>query len=384
MKSQPLSILGVGCVTAHGRKWETVWDKIHAGEMPARETVQGPGCPPVAVYKTGLPDIPAAASARLRRSGSISYFACAAAADASQQAGLLPGGRTAFVFATSDGSVSYTRRFFEEVASRGAGSPLLFPETVYNAPASHVAAMLGLVGTVLTLVNDASAGMDALATASDLLHSGEADRCLVVAAEELDWITCEGYRRWKLIAAASSHGAVLTEGAVALVLGPPSPAHVQIARVHPGKTLRRHSSARQTFRRVLDELADGKTPDLAVVSASGTRSGILEESLVRESFPGTRLLSPKRFAGEAFAVSSLLQCLCAWQELRQPVETTTFRLDAFPKRRDAASPTTPLLSDVPADPADSGGSVIVPVIGWSGQLGGAFLTSACHLRRRNF
>ena len=340
MKGQPLSILGVGCVTAHGRGWETVWKKILAGEMPAREAAQGAGCPPVAVYKTGLPDIPSAASARLRRSGSISYFACAAAADAAQQAGLVPDGRTALVFATSDGSVSYTRRFFEEVVSRGAGSPLLFPETVYNAPASHVAAMLGLDGTVLTLVNDASAGMDALATASDLLHSGAADRCLVVAAEELDWITCEGYRRWKMTAAGSHQGTVLTDGAVALVLGPPSPAHVQIARIHPGRTLRRHSSPRQTVHRFLEELADGETPDLAVLSASGTRSGILEESLVRECFPGTRLLSPKRFAGEAFAVSSLLQCLCAWQELKQ------------------------------------GGRAIVPVIGWSGQLGGAFLTSA--------
>ena len=143
-----VSILGVGCVTSLGREWNTVWNKIRAGEKPERETVQAPGCrEPVEVYKTALPDIPSAASARLRRSGSISYFACAAAADAVQEAGPLPAARTALVFATSDGSVSYTRRFYEEVVERGAGSPLLFPETVYNAPASHVAAMLGWTGS---------------------------------------------------------------------------------------------------------------------------------------------------------------------------------------------------------------------------------------------
>ena len=342
MKGAPLSILGVGCVTALGREWDTVWKRICTGERPVPEMLQGQGCgEPVEVYKTALPDIPAAASARLRRSGSISYFACAAAADAVQEAGPLPSARTALVFATSDGSVSYTRRFYEEVVARGAGSPLLFPETVYNAPASHVAAMLGLDGVVWTLVNDASAGMDALATASELLASGAADRCLVVAAEELDWITCEGYRRWKMTASPSDRdrGAVLAEGAIALVLGPPSSAHVQISRVHPGRTLRRHSPAGQTVRHVLEELACGTTPDLAVLSASGARSGSIEESLVRECFPRVRFLAPKRFAGEAFAASSLLQCLCAREALKLP------------------------------------GTAIVPVLGWSGQIGGAFLTS---------
>ena len=340
MTGAGLSIRGIGCVTAHGRDWDTVWEKIRNGEKPEGEFLQGPGCPaPVEVYKTAVPDIPSGAVARLRRSSSISYFACAAAADAVHQSGPLPVGRTALIFAASDGAVTYTRRFFEDVVARGAGSPLLFPETVYNAPASHVAAMLGLDGVVLTLVNDASAGMNALSTASDLIHSGEADRCLVVATEELDWISCEGYRRWNIAASrtGSRNRAALAEGAVALVLGPASPDHVRIARIHPGRTLLRHSDSRKTVRRVFEELAGGETPALAVLSASGAES--LEESVVRECFPGVRLLSPKQFAGEAFAVSSLLQCLCAWQELRQP------------------------------------GNAIVPVLGWSGQVGGAFLTS---------
>ena len=344
MNGPGLSILGVGCVTALGRNWESAWEKIRDGKRPAMEFFQGPGCPlPVGVYKTAQPEVPPGSVARLRRSGAISYFSCAAAADAVQQSGQLPAGRTALIFSASDGAVAYTRRFFQDVVTVGAGSPLLFPETVYNAPASHVAAMLGLDGVVLTLVNDATAGMDALSTASDLIHSGEADRCLVVATEELDWISCEGYRRWNIAASrkGSRNRAALAEGAVALVLGPPSPDQARIARVHPGRTLRRHSDARKTVQRVFEELAAGETPDLAVLSSAGAES--LEESVVQECFPGARLLSPKQFTGEAFAVSSLLQCLCAWQELRQP------------------------------------GSAIVPVLGWSGQIGGAFLTSRAEL-----
>ncbi len=336
-----LSLLGAGCVTAFGRDFSAVWKRIQEGKPADLTTMQGPGCPaPVGVYKTPLPEVPDSIAPRLRRSGTISYFACAAAADAVQSSGPFSGGRTALVYAASDGSVAYTRRFYEDVVAHGTGSPLLFPETVYNAPASHIAAMLGLDGVVLTLVNDATAGMAALSTASDLIHSGEADRCLVVAAEELDWITCEGYRRWRLTAssAASGHGAVLTEGAVALLLGPPSPARAQILRVHPGRILPRHSNRRRISAQVLAELVDGEMPAVAVLSSSGSTRQ--EELSVRECFPGARVLAPKRVAGEAFAASSLLQCLCAWRAL------------------------------------GPSGKAVVPVLGWSDQFAGALLSSA--------
>ncbi len=342
MNSTGVSILGIGCVSPFGRDWDLAWGKIRAGERPDTEWLAGPeGLEPAVVFKTPLPDAPPAAASRLRRSSAISYFACAAAADAVHQAGALPGGRTALVFAASNGAVVYTRRFYADVVTRGSGSPLLFPETVYNAPASHVAAMLGLDGAVLTMVSDATAGMTALATASDLIHSGDADRCLVVAAEELDWIACDGYRRWNLVAAnaGSGRGAILSEGAVALVLGPPSAGHVQIARVHPGKTITSRTPARPAFRKLLQELADGTAPDLAVLSDSGSRPGAFEKSTVAQILPSVRTLVPKRSTGEAFASSSLLQCLCAWQEIQDQHART----------------------------------VLVPVLGWGGQAGGALL-----------
>ena len=68
--------------------------------------------------------------------------------------------RLAVIFAVASGSVVYTRRFYEQVTKQGAkaASPMLFPETVYNAPASHLAALLGIDGATYTLVGDNSVG----------------------------------------------------------------------------------------------------------------------------------------------------------------------------------------------------------------------------------
>ena len=69
--------------------------------------------------------------------------------------------RTALIFAISNGGVIYTKRFYHEVVESGAqaASPLLFPETVFNAPASHLAAILGITGASYTLVGDGAVGV---------------------------------------------------------------------------------------------------------------------------------------------------------------------------------------------------------------------------------
>ena len=155
---------------------------------------------------------------RLRRSSAISYFAVAAGLAALEQAGLTMtpeiAARTAVVFAVTDGGVAYTRRFYDQIVKQGANaaSPMLFPETVYNAPASHLAAQLGIDGASYTLVGDASTGLAALTLGEQLLDLGEADHVVVVACEEVDWILCEAYRDWRLARRP------LAEGAAALVL----------------------------------------------------------------------------------------------------------------------------------------------------------------------
>src|SRR5207302_6100174 len=142
---------------------------------------------------------------RLRCASAISRFAAAAGLDALAHArstiGQIDPERMALVLAVPNGGVIYTKRFYHDVVASGAqaASPLLFPETVFNAPASHLAAILGITGASYTIVGDGAVGVLAIKMAYDLLESGALDFCLVVGAEEADWILCDAYHKWRLL-----------------------------------------------------------------------------------------------------------------------------------------------------------------------------------------
>src|SRR5213075_154412 len=121
----------------------------------------------------------------------ISRFAAAAGLGAIADAEVAPNlERSALVFAISNGGVIYTRRFYSEIVKAGAqsASPLLFPETVFNAPASHLAAILGICGISYTVVGDGAVGILALKLADDLIASEDVDHYLVVGTEEIAWL----------------------------------------------------------------------------------------------------------------------------------------------------------------------------------------------------
>ena len=119
---------------------------------------------------TGLPPHP-----RLRRASAISRFAAAAGLaalnDARSAFPLDDPSKIALLFAVANGGVIYTRRFFHDIVKSGAdtASPLLFPETVFNAAASHLAAMIGVTGASYTIVGDGAVGLLAIKMAEDLL-----------------------------------------------------------------------------------------------------------------------------------------------------------------------------------------------------------------------
>lgn len=298
-----VGILGAGAVTPLGPDLPAVWEACARGAAPEPHLLSAPiGHRPLPIFRVD----PACEvrHPRLRRASPISHFATAAAQAAVDQAGPLPAGRTALVFAATDGAVIYTRRFYDEVVSAGSGSPLLFPETVYNAAASHVAAVFGLDGCVLTMVGDAVAGLDALSTAAGLVRSGEADRCLVVGSQEVDWIACEGYRRWGLAAGPRRGGAVLAELACALIIGPAVPGIPVLQSVRCAAAP--FSGHATRFQEIYQSVA--AEPDHVVLSA--TQAGSAEHLAAQGQFPLAHLCWPKRALGESFAASALLQI--AW------------------------------------------------------------------------
>jgi hypothetical protein len=339
------SIAGMGWITPLGRDLESVWKTICRGEPGHVSRLENPISkkllPVLRVPEDLVRDI--ATLPRLRRSSLISHFAVAAASDAVASAGMTSEklARTALVFAASDGGVIYTRRFYADLVERGegAGSPVLFPETVYNAPASHVAARLGLQGEVLTLVGDAATGVAAVRTGCELLAAGEADYCLVTAAQELDWITCEAYSRWGLIKDDSSRASVFSEGAAAIVLAR-EPGDCRVSATHPGYSCSTEKDIEEHLDAVLEELLPGSHVIVSISCASGTRLDFAEKNCLAKHLPATRVLTPKSVLGESLACSSL-----------QQVITGVLALDEI-----------------------GGGNALVTTIGYNRQVAGLILT----------
>ena len=153
---------------------------------------------------------------RLRRSSPISKFSIAAACQAlgedriaQIQAGEF---RLGIVVSFFNGCIGYSNRFYKEVLDEPKfASPILFPETVFNAPASHVASYLKSDGPVYTLIGDSAAWFSAVKVAEGWLKSDQVDGCLVLCAEELDWLSTEGIRLY-------SRKLEATEGAAAIYL----------------------------------------------------------------------------------------------------------------------------------------------------------------------
>jgi len=203
---------GFGAVSPAGWGLEKLLCALRTGESPATQTLERPGWTrPLIVRRVPAPNPrPAwAAHARMRRAAAISQFAMGAAEEA---LGSSTGGPLGIVYCTTCGCVNYSRRFYNEVLRDPAvASPLLFPETVFNAPASHLSSVLGTSAANYTLVSDTGVFLHGLALAAGWLEAGRVERCLVVAAEEVDWIIADALRHFR-------KSAILAEGAGAVLL----------------------------------------------------------------------------------------------------------------------------------------------------------------------
>ncbi len=332
-----LRIAGMGWVTPLGSGVDEIWNRLRNGETAIAETISNPlggGYPVFRVPPSATAGAPT--HPRLRRSSAISRFAVVAGLEALANAGvkLDPeiANRTALILAVSNGGVIYTKRFYHEIVESGAqaASPLLFPETVFNAPASHLAAILGLTGVSYTLVGDGAVGMLALKMAEDLMDSDTFDYCLVVGAEEADWLLCDAYRKWRLLRSTAPiepfqeppRGMILSEGAGAILLG--RSGRVQIERIAGGTNFHQQKEADEALDKVFSELCQ-PPPDLVAASANGTFIDQAEKGAIGKHSPNATVYAVKGALGESVGASSLWQTILAAQAL------TRQQLPGFPE-----------------------------------------------------
>jgi 3-oxoacyl-(acyl-carrier-protein) synthase len=228
--------------------------------------------------------------------------------------------KLALIFAVANGGVIYTKRFYSDIVNTGAdtASPLLFPETVFNAAASPLAAIIGLTATTYTVVGDGTIGLTAIKMAEDLLENREFEYCLIVAAEEADWLLCDAYQKWRLLRSGpplevfqgKSRGTILSEGAGAVLLGRRGP--IRLEATVAGAHFTKRSEAPGALAQALTKI--GAPMDAIVISsANGTFIDAAEMAAVRHVAPKAVLYSPKEALGEGVAASALWQVIVARQ-----------------------------------------------------------------------
>jgi hypothetical protein len=253
---------------------------------------------------------------RFRRTTAVARYAVHAAAEAlgetriaSVQSGAM---RLGVVFCSMNGCVQFSRRFYTEVQDNPLlASPILFPETVYNAPSSHLAALVGSREINYTLVGDSAQFIAGLDLASQWIEDGLVDAALVVAAEELDWLTEEALRLF-------GKRCITSEGAAAVLLEPRTQANDNaplLQHITRGWTYGANLSRRSASVKMQSSLASLGQPNAVLCDGLGAGARTDHpEAAAWKSWPGERV-SVRRTLGEGFAVTSAWQTIAALEWL---------------------------------------------------------------------
>jgi len=252
---------------------------------------------------------------RLRRASPLAQHVVAAGLEAlgtdakPVQSGDL---RLGLILCTLAGSVAYSRRFYEEVLREPAtASPLIFPETVFNAAASHLAAYLGSTEISYTLVGDDGTFLQGLALAAQWLAQDRVDGCVVVGAEEQDWIVADALGLFQRDTIHAS-GA----GALYLKRGTRNPEPgIELSCVTDPFLFTAQQPRALAARRMRAQLAPDFTGTALYDGTQAISRPDAAERAAWADWHGPRL-SPKIILGEAFIASTAWQCVAACDALR--------------------------------------------------------------------
>jgi 3-oxoacyl-[acyl-carrier-protein] synthase II len=309
MSAVGLHLNGVGAVSPAGWSAQDLLHVVRAGAaLPVTNLMRSKGERTWDCRARTVPPAPLEKQVRhprFRRVSPISRYAAAASLEALKDAGFgTPPPRLAILFVMMNGCVNYTGRFYQEVLDNPAqASPLIFPETVFNAPASHIAALLGVDGAVSTILGNANAIMEALEMAKVWLRCGVCDHCLVVGAEESDWLSAEALSYYH-----EDH--VASEGAGALL--------VSLEGSGPRMENIIGPLAYHTWRE-----RGKKLPQLATAASIliDDRTGIAKHDAYERAAWSFQTFdtvhSPKKILGESMGASTALQLVLATLESRE-------------------------------------------------------------------
>ena len=333
-------VAGIGAVSPAGWNVAALRDALGKNEPLPVQSLPRPGWdkPLRARLVPNPPTRPEfLAHPRLRRTSSITHYAAAAALEAVAELranSRAKNYRLGIVVCLQSGCVQYSCRFYDETLKNPAtASPLVFPETVYAAPASHVAALLGNVVLAYSLVGDPSAFLQGVALGAQWLEENRVDACLVIGAEETNWITADALRlldRPAIVAAGA--------GALCLCREPKLSVGVELSAITDTFTFSARLNRTQAARAMRNQLVEFDcrarreecSPERLVTSSptgqdnTGNKSsGELlcdgmgnsprtdaAERAAWSDWTGPRV-SPKRILGEGLMAAAAWQCVAA-------------------------------------------------------------------------
>lgn len=260
---------------------------------------------------------------RLRRASAISRFVTSAGLEAlgDDRAEAVRNNelRLGIIVVFTTGCVTYTARFFNEVMDDSTlASPILFPETVFNAPASHLATILGSTGINYTLLGDGAEFLSGLNMASEWLITHQCDGCLIVGAEESNRLVSEAVHLF-------TPEAILAEGAGAIYLerGNHSTSKTTLISKITDPVIYTNDENRRTAAiKMRKQLKFGPEIESQAILLDGLQDiSTLDEAekTAWETWSGHRL-SILKSLGNAMGASSAWQCVLAASLLEQKYE----------------------------------------------------------------
>ncbi len=251
---------------------------------------------------------------RLRRASPITHYAASATLEAVARVQSIAGPhcRLGVISCLNAGCVLYSSRFWAEALQDPAtASPLLFPETVFSAPASHVSALLGDTPSVYTLVGDPGTFLQGLSLAIDWLEDRQVDACVVVGAEETNWLLADAL--WHL-----EHSAILSGGAGALCLSlnPAWSIGAGLTAITSAHSMTHHTCRTAAVKSMRSELPANQSGDLLCDGTSESFRSSAPELAAWRDWTNPRL-SPKRILGEGLMAAAAWQCVAGVDALMQ-------------------------------------------------------------------
>ena len=305
-------IRGIGAVSPAGWGATALLDALKSNARCPEGQLAWPGrSRPLRCYSVPKPAARPSfvAHPRLRRTSPIAQYAVAAALEALGDHA--PGAnntprRLGIVYCAMTGCVNFSRRFYDETLKDPAtASPVVFPETVFNAPASHLAALLNTTAINYTVVGDPGTFLQGLALAADWLLSDRVDACLVVGAEELDWLVAGTFGLF-------DPAGIVSEGAGALYLarGTENSKFVSLQAVTQPYLFLEKGQRAHAASRARAELGTPAAGALLCDGVQGVPRLDSDEWHAWQDWNGPRC-SPKRLCGEAFVAAAAWQCVAA-------------------------------------------------------------------------